>query len=157
TQVEALAKRTGATLRWKPILLGGVFKAIGRDEAPMPAAKAKLNFLDMHRQAAELGVPLQMPLEHPRRTVAAMRLLHCVDGEARIRLTHALYRAYWVEGRDVADRAVLDAIAREHGVDPAGIDGAKDALFAATDEAVKDGVFGVPGLVAVDGEKRTLF
>ena len=93
TQIEALAARTGATLRWRPILLGGVFKSIGRDEGTMPAPKARLNFLDMHHQAAEAGVPLTMPPDHPRRTVSAMRLLHCVDGEARVRLTHALYRA----------------------------------------------------------------
>src|SRR5262249_43042857 len=99
TRIEALARRVNVPLRWKPILLGGVFKAIGRDETPLPAPKARLNLLDIRRQAEDLGVPLEMPADHPRRTVAAMRLLHCVDGEARVRLTHALYRAYWVEGR----------------------------------------------------------
>src|ERR1051325_552881 len=157
TRIEALAARVGARLCWQPILLGGVFKAIGRDEGTMPAAKARLNLLDITRQAAEIGVPLALPAGHPRRTVAAMRLLHCTDGEARVRLTHALYRAYWVEGRDLSDRGVVDEMARAHGVAPSRIDGAKDALFAATDEAVKDGVFGVPGMVVIDGERRTLY
>src|SRR5207237_1062422 len=46
TQVEAMARRAQATIEWVPILLGGVFKAIGQDQQPasrMPAAKTHLN------------------------------------------------------------------------------------------------------------------
>jgi 2-hydroxychromene-2-carboxylate isomerase len=157
TQIEAVAARAGVELEWKPMLLGGVFKAIGREDAPMPAAKARLNVMDQYRQAAQLGVPIAMPMEHPRRTVQAMRLCHCVDGAARTAITHALYRAYWVDGRDVADATVLGEIARAHGVDPARIDEGKQPLFATTDEAVKEGVFGAPAMVVVDGAERTLY
>ena len=34
TQIEAIAARTRATLRWEPILLGGVFRAIGTGDDP---------------------------------------------------------------------------------------------------------------------------
>lgn len=150
-QIEALAARCGAELRWKPILLGGVFKAIGRDPEPMrsmSAPRARLNLLDLHRQAELAGAPLAMPAAHPRRTVDAMRLLIATDGPARVALTHALFDAYWVAGRDIADRAVLAEIAAAHGVDAAIIDApaTRDALFAATAEAVDRGVFGVPAM-----------
>jgi protein-disulfide isomerase-like protein with CxxC motif len=59
-------------------------------------------------------------------------------------VAHALYRAYWAEGRDIADRAVVGAIAREHGIPESRIDAqdVKDRLRAVTDEAVQAGAFG---------------
>ncbi|MCB9706717.1 MAG: 2-hydroxychromene-2-carboxylate isomerase [Myxococcales bacterium] len=157
TQIEALAAAEGAQVSWRPILLGGVFRAIDAPQVPaasMSPPRARLNLLDMQRWADRWGVPLDMPSAHPRRTVAAMRLLVGVgEGPLRIALTRALFRAYWAEGRDLADRAVVDAIAREHGVDPAIIDGeeARAGLFASTAEATALGAFGVP-VIAV-GER----
>ena len=153
TQIEALAARAGATITWKPFLLGGVFKAIG--SAPMESqsmAKARHNLLDMQRWAAHWGVPLAMPAGHPRRTVLALRALLAAGEARRPAVTHALYRAYWVEGLDVADPAVVARV-----LDGAGADGAacvaaadsapiKDELRRLTDEAVVRGVFGAPSI-----------
>jgi 2-hydroxychromene-2-carboxylate isomerase len=92
TRVEALAARAGHPIEWKPILLGGVFNAVGRQETPMSPEKARLNLLDMERFSKLHGVPLRLHPEHPKRTVSAMRLLHTVDGAERVRLMHILYR-----------------------------------------------------------------
>ena len=165
TRVEALAARANVPLDPVPILLGGVFRQIGTPDIPAhaaPLAKQRLGRLDLARYAALYDVPLTLPPEHPRRTVDAMRLLHAAPDSARWPLTHALYRAYFADGLDVADRDHLAQIARAVGLGDdllARIDeqAVKDSLRAATDAAVKDGVFGVPGFVLVDGEKRTLY
>jgi 2-hydroxychromene-2-carboxylate isomerase len=163
THVEALARAAGVDVRWKPMLLGGVFRAIGAPDAvAMPPAKVQHNLADMRRWADVLGVPLSLHPRHPRRSVEAMRLLNAVDGAERIRLTHALYRAYFVEHRNIDERQVLRAILGEVGLDPAlesRLDepALKDALRQVTDEAVADGVFGAPGFVVGDGVRRTLF
>jgi 2-hydroxychromene-2-carboxylate isomerase len=166
TQIASLAERAGVSIAWTPILLGGVFRAIGAPQVPaqqMPAAKLVHNLLDMRRWAALYGVPLSLPPGHPRRSVEAMRLLHTVDGLDRVRLTHALYRSYFVEHREPSDRAQLAALCSELGLDPAlateRIDAPeiKDALRRATDQALADGVFGVPGFVVVTPESRTLY
>jgi 2-hydroxychromene-2-carboxylate isomerase len=154
-RIAAVAARGGATVSWIPVLLGGIYKSIGAPQVPSETwseAKARLGALDLLRQASFHGIPMNMPAAHPRRSVSAMRLLAGVEGTAREALSHALYRAYWVEGADISDRAVLDAIARAHGVDPAIIDSprARAALFETTAAAVADGAFGVPGMV-VDG------
>jgi 2-hydroxychromene-2-carboxylate isomerase len=163
-RVDALVP--GVEVEWTPILLGGVFRAIGAPDVPaeqMPPPKALLNVLDARRYAKLYGLPLDFPPPgHPRRTVEAMRLLTAAQGEARKRLTRALYEAYFVKHQDPFDRAVLAEACRAAEVDPALVSrideqATKDALRAATDAAVKDGVFGVPGFVVVRDDQRRLY
>jgi predicted DsbA family dithiol-disulfide isomerase len=62
----------------------------------------------------------------------------------------ALFNAYWVDGRDIGDRAVLGALADEIGLDAAivgellesGAD--REAVLALHDAALDLGVTGVP-------------
>ncbi|MCA9583818.1 MAG: 2-hydroxychromene-2-carboxylate isomerase [Myxococcales bacterium] len=151
TRARALAERMGVPLTLKPILLGGVFRAVGTDQnlfASLAPAKAEHNGLDMARWAVRFGVPLRMPPNHPMRSVSALRatLVTGVDPAVVARF----YRAYWDENRDIADRAVLASVLTDAGHDAdavlARIDepAVKDDLRARTDEAIARGVFGVP-------------
>ncbi len=151
-QIEALAARTGATLIWRPILLGGVYRAIGRDQdaqAGQSPARARVGDLDLQRQAERHGLTLNRPEGHPRRTVEAMRLITAAPEHRRPALAHALFDAYWAQGRDVSDASLLREIAAAHDLDPGCTQdpAVKQALFDATDEAVAAGVFGVPAFV----------
>jgi len=157
TQIEAAAARAGGEIEWVPVLLGGIFRAIGQADVPaarMPAAKQHLNLLDMKRYADYYGVPLKLHPRHPLRSVDAMRLCHTVDGTARVALTHALYRAHFVDNRDISDRAVLADYGEVSRIDSPEI---KAALRAATDRAVADGAFGVPSFVVEQQGRRFLF
>lgn len=153
TQVEALARRCGAELRWQPVLLGGLLRATGAPDDPnrsMSAAKRRISAIDRARTAALGGVPLREPPEHPRRTVDAMRLaLALPDGPARAALAHDLFAAYWVRGEDVADGRVLARIAARHGLpaDAHARPELREALRAATAAAAAKGAFGVPSFV----------
>jgi 2-hydroxychromene-2-carboxylate isomerase len=152
--VEAACARHGATLAWRPFLLGGVFRAIGTPDKPaehMPVAKARMNLLDMRRWAAFHGFPFRMPDTHPNRTVLALRAALASDD--LVRASKALFAAYWAQGLDVSKPEVVRA-----ALDGAGFDGAalvakaeepaiKDALRRATDEAIAAGVFGAPAFV----------
>ncbi len=157
TQVEAAAAPSGAAIEWVPVLLGGIFRAIGQVDVParaMPPAKQHLNLLDMKRYAALLGVPLTLHPRHPLRSLDAMRLCHTVAGEERVALTKALYRAHFVDNRDISDRAVLADYGDVSRLDSPEI---KEALRAATDRAVADGAFGVPSFVVEQQGRRFLF
>jgi 2-hydroxychromene-2-carboxylate isomerase len=75
--------------------------------------------------------------------------------EARVSaLVHRLMRAAWVDGEDLADRDVLARCSRDLELDRSLLDRtgeAKDALRAATDEAIAIGCPGAPCFV-VEGE-----
>ena len=157
TQIEAMAARVGAEIEWVPVLLGGIFRAIGQADVParaMPPAKQHLNLLDMKRYAAYYGVPLALHPRHPLRSVEAMRLCHTVAGEERAALTKALYHAHFVDNRDISDRAILADYGDVSRLDSPAI---KEALRAATDRAVLDGAFGVPAFVVEQAGRRFLF
>jgi 2-hydroxychromene-2-carboxylate isomerase len=140
TQAEALAERTGARLEWKPMLLGGVFAARATPQnlaGTLSPAKARHMAADQARWADLFGVPLVMPAEHPRRTVAALRATLARGCDPAV--IHAFYRAYWVEGRAIEDEAVVRDIAG-----PVDLAAHKDDLRVRTEEAIALGIFGAP-------------
>jgi 2-hydroxychromene-2-carboxylate isomerase len=158
TQAEALAKRHGAELVWQPMLLGGVFRAIGQVDVPLftwSDAKKKYYYDDMHRWAAYWGVPFKFPSNFPTNSLKAMRVYLALPEERRADYRARTFNAYWAEDRNIGDDAVLRELVGADGEailartqDPA----VKKALVDATEHAVKAGVFGAPTWV-VDGKE----
>lgn len=154
TQVEAVCERAGARLLWKPMLLGAVFKAVSNT---MPAAvipKAQYMLKDLTRWAAHYGVPFRMSSRFPVNALKAMRLIVAAEAsEKNAALALALFRAVWVDDRDVTAEDELRAIAGEVGLDGGPLLAAietqevKDKLRAYTDQAIARGVFGAPALI----------
>ena len=108
TQIERVCAEAGASLEHRPILLGGLFRAIGQSDDPnqgMPAAKAAMNRLDLLRWADLWGVPLSPPAHHPMRSVLAMRAV-IASGDVP-RAARRLFDAYWRDGLDITDGATL--------------------------------------------------
>ena len=129
TQVEALARRNGVALRYRPFLLGALFKAVGTPDVPlfeMTEPKRRYYAQDLEDWAAWWGLPFHFPSHFPVRTVLPLRV-SLLDERSVL----PLYRALWAEDRDIADPAVVRAV-----LDEAGLDGG--ALIAGTeDPAVK--------------------
>ncbi len=153
-RIELLARLGGAELEWVPVLLGGIYKSIQAPDSPsevMAAPKARLNALDMYRQAELAEVLLQLNARHPQRSVEAMRLLVAAPDEIRPALTHALYEHYQV-AQGSLDPKGLAPIASAHGVDISLIDAeaTKQALYDNTRRAVEAGAFGVPTILLDD-------
>lgn len=149
TRVEALARRTGAALRWRPFLLGGVLKATGNTAPAEIPAKYRYVKVDVGRWGQRLGVPIALPPTHPFPTVLAMRCALAAEARgALVPFTHAAFRAAWVDGRDLTSPEVLAAVAASVGLDGAALVAAapeqRAALVAQTDEAVRRGAFGAP-------------
>jgi len=148
TRVEALAARTGAALRWRPFLLGGVLKATGNRAPIETVAKGKHMWLDLERWSRRLEVPFRRPTSFPFSPILALRAALATAPADLPKATHAIYRAAWADGRDIADAAVLTAILCEAGLDGptlvAAAPSMKEALAAQTQEAVDRGTYGAP-------------
>ena len=149
TRVEAEVARVGGTVRFRPFLLGGVLNATGNRAPIETPAKGKHIVTDLGRWARRLGVPLAWPAKFPVLTVLPLRAAYAAEkAGVLVPFTHAMFRAFWVDGKDLSDGAVVAAAATAAGLDgPALVAAApeyKEALKAATQEAVDRGSFGAP-------------
>ncbi|XP_062521213.1 uncharacterized protein LOC134196160 [Corticium candelabrum] len=156
--VEGLARRTNATLQWRPVLLGGLYEGTkapqGKDGSAtdvMSAAKRQIVNEDLIRTMKRHGIVASFPSGHPVQSLKAMRLLSATDfdGHTRVQLTHQLYKSYWVDNKDITDSHFLQSVVADIGwhVDVDEVTGkqsVKDELRRNTDEALKHGAFGVP-------------
>ena len=111
--LDEIAHECNAQVDFHPVLLSGLvtLDAASRDaEQPKPepsAAKSAYMRLSLIREAARHGVELHFPAHHPVRSVAAMRVLAALEGAQRVALTHSMFRAYWVEGKDISNESVI--------------------------------------------------
>ncbi|MEQ8259148.1 MAG: 2-hydroxychromene-2-carboxylate isomerase [Alcanivorax sp.] len=151
TQVPGLCQRTGATVHYRPMLLGGVFKATGNASPAAVPAKGRYSGQDMQRFARRYGVTLTMNPHFPVNTLVAMRLATAaVDSDQRDTVLAALFEGLWLQEKNLADVDVLGRTLADAGLDPedwaarAQEQAVKDRLKATTEEAVARGVFGAP-------------
>jgi len=149
TRVEALAERTGAHLRWRPFFLGGVLKASGNRAPIEVAAKGRHMLVDLGRWAKRLGVPFRFPAVFPVPSILALRAALAADREGLlVPLSHAVFRAVWVDDRPIGKPEELAPVLTAAGLPgPRLVEaapGEKEALVHQTQEAVDRGAFGAP-------------
>ena len=154
TQLEKLKADTGATINYKPMLLGGVFKASGNTSPITNQAKWEWISKDFQRYADKYQVPYQLNPHFIFSTVTALRGALWAQAAGRIEdYNTAMYTAAWADGKDLSDKEVLSEILETADFDPAEVLEAtsqpeiKEALIQATNEAVKNGVFGAPTFI----------
>ncbi|WP_434609748.1 2-hydroxychromene-2-carboxylate isomerase [Pseudomonas sp. R1-7] len=155
TQLPALCAQTDSELIYRPMLLGGVFKATGNASPVTVPAKGPYLFKDLNRFAIRYGVEFKLNPYFPintlllMRAVTGMQLRHPDRFEAFI---NCLFRALWVDARNLNDPATVAAILNEGGFDPEYVlalttdQQVKDHLKDATEEAIRRGVFGAPSM-----------
>ena len=157
TQMPTLCAQAGATLVYKPMLLGGVFQATGNASPATVAAKGRYMTVDLGRFAQRYGVNFKMNPHFPINTLQLMRGLIGMQMRQPARFEaflSAVFTALWVKGANLNDPAVTAATLVEAGFDPAEVFALvndadiKAALKANTEEAVARGVFGAPTVFA---------
>lgn len=73
TQLPRIAAAHGASIAWRPMLLGGVFKATGNHSPIEVPAKGRYTLHDLARYAKRYGVPLAFNPAFPINTLTLMR------------------------------------------------------------------------------------
>ena len=161
TRIIPLVAQLGQPVRWRPILVGGVFNAVNREVYSArqamftnPDNKRRLDYYlkDMADWAGLAAVTAIMPPGHPISSVKAMRGAFYAEEQGLIvPYSSAVFSAYWGGVTpDISSDEVLLAICRQVGLDPDGFFSAiagpacKDRLRANTDELIGRGGFGSP-------------
>lgn len=144
TRIEAIAADTGHAVEFRPFFLGGLMKSIGNQPPANLAPRARHMAVDLQRWADYYGVPYSFPSHFPMMTLKAQRALVALSPQARVQPTHDLFRAHWVEDRNINDPAVLEEILGAEAMAAAATPEAKQALIDATAEAERRGVYGAP-------------
>ena len=125
---------------------------------------------DLLRHARRYDVPFAFNPHFPINTLALMRGAigyQMQRPEDFARYLEALFKALWIDQRNLSDEAVLAAVLTEAGLEPEQFrsliteDSVKNALKANTEEAVQRGVFGAPSFFLGDemffGQDRLSF
>jgi 2-hydroxychromene-2-carboxylate isomerase len=160
-RIAPLARQVDLTVRFRPFLLGPVFKTQGWATSPFNLfeAKGRNMWRDLERLCGDLALPFRRPEPFPQNSLLAARValvaLRAAWGEEFCR---AVFTAEFAEGRPIDDPVVLGAILTRLGVEPAPVLAAaqgednKARLRAETEEARRLGIFGAPSFTTADGE-----
>lgn len=158
TQLPELTERTGARVRFIPVLFAGLLNAHGTKGPAETPAKRAYTMKDAMRWAMKYGKPFEGPPAHPFNPLKALRMCVAIeDDHDRELFAGNVLDAVWARGLDVTKDSILGDLARRAGLDGerilarASTPEVKERLRRHTDEAIARGVFGVPTFI-VDGE-----
>src|SRR5262245_28160960 len=75
-RIRGLAETANVALRFKPFLLGPIFKTLGWDTSPFSIYEAKGRHMwrDLERLAADLQLPFRRPAAFPQNSVLPARV-----------------------------------------------------------------------------------
>lgn len=155
-RIDGLARDAGITVRYRPILLGPIFRAQGWGTSPFNLSSTKDRYMwhDVARRAAAHGLPFRHPEKFPVYSLYAARVaLMAEDQDWYVPFIRAVYRANFVDGIDIGDPECIEHLLVGLGVDgatvlrDAGGDATKTALRARTEQAMELGIFGAPTFV----------
>lgn len=159
-RIEPLAQEAGVSLRWRPFLLGPIFKEQGLNDSPFNifAAKGRYMWRDLERICEAEGLPLKLPpVRFPQNGLKAARL--ALVGEPQgwtPAFTRAVFTANYAEQRDISSDETLRSVLTGLGVDAEGSLAEanalpiKERLRLETEEAARRGIFGAPSFTIGD-------
>jgi 2-hydroxychromene-2-carboxylate isomerase len=161
SRAEQLAAAFGRALDLRPVLLGvTVMRVMGLKPVPQTPLKGPYARADVERLALLHSVPFRhhgLPEVNP---VAAMRAFLSIkqhDPLAAHAFARRVFERLWVQGKDISAPEQFGEDVAAVGCDAGAVQAAcataeaRDALRAAVDDAIAQGVFGVPFFIA-DGE-----
>jgi 2-hydroxychromene-2-carboxylate isomerase len=160
-RIGPLSEKAEVRVRFRPFLLGPIFKAQGWVTSPfnLYPAKGQNMWRDLERSCAELKLPFRRPDPFPQNSLLAARTaLAALDQAWGENCCRALFRAEFADGRRIDDPAVVADVLAQLDIDPKPVvaaaqsDTIKMRLRAQTEEAQRLGVFGAPSFTTADGE-----
>ena len=155
TQLPKLAARHGWALAYHPVDLQQI-KIAGGNTGPSSREqplKSRYNLMDFGRWSARYGVPIKRPTGYDPRHRLNKGAFYALDQKRMEQYTTAAWHRVWGQGGNLADEALIAAVAREMGWDTDAFlaytlsDPPAQRFQAETDAAHERGVFGVPAMM----------
>jgi 2-hydroxychromene-2-carboxylate isomerase len=160
-RIRPLAAKANVRVRFRPFLLGPIFKAQGWDTSPFNIYEAKGRYMwrDMERLAAGLDIPFRRPDPFPQNSLLAARvaLVGLAQGWGED-FSVAVYTAQFVEDGRIDEPRTLEEILTFMNVDATtALDAAQSdeinaQLRMQVEEAQRLGIFGAPSFTTANGE-----
>ena len=160
-RVAPLAREAGVAVRFRPFLLGPIFKAQGWTTSPfnLYPAKGRHMWRDLERLCAELDLPFRRPEPFPQFALLATRAaLVGLDQDWGDDFCRAVFRAEFAEGRRIDEAATITDVLSDLRIEAAPVLAAAQAepikarLREQTAQAERLGLFGAPSFTTADGE-----
>ena len=160
--LPAMAKAAGAEVVYRPVLLGGIFKATG-NQSPMLAFAGVKGKLEHQRQeiarfCRRFAIPMKWNPHFPINTLGLMRGAIFAQGKPWHDLyVETCFAALWEREENMGDLATVVRVLDQAGLPTQEIlaaiqtDPVKKGLIDATEAAVAKGVYGAP-MMALGGE-----
>jgi 2-hydroxychromene-2-carboxylate isomerase len=143
--------RADAMVTWTPILLGGIMQSTGNRPPGTVENKGRWMRADLERWLAHYGIPFKRNSHFPFNSLVALRGAVAYMDDPVIRpYCDAMFRAAWVEDRNLGERDEIGAVVDSLGIEPdffrerIADQAVKDKLKANTEGAADRGVFGAP-------------
>ncbi|RKG37717.1 2-hydroxychromene-2-carboxylate isomerase [Acinetobacter rongchengensis] len=152
-RIQQIAQQYQAEIVWKPMLLGGIFKATGNNSPMAVPAKARYSMIDLGRWSKLWNIPVQMNPYFPINTLNLMRIITAVQiyqPENFQKILHSLFDAMFGNPRNLNDINELANVVQGLGLEITQVQAwladeqVKAQLKQVTEEAVERGVFGAP-------------
>ncbi len=165
-RITPLAKEAGVTVRWRPFLLGVVFKGLDWPaDSPFnwQPDKGRHMWRDMERMCRVYDLPLVRPNPFPQPTILPARVATAIamdpeaDADALAQFTQAVFSAEFGRGLPIGEVETIAGCLREAGLAERYLGDAasqpiKDQLRRETETALGLGVFGAPTFITAGGE-----
>ena len=154
--LQPMARELGVEVRWRPILVGGIFNSVNPSVYEFRTrgvpAKQLYQLKDLQDWARKAGLTIRFPpAVFPVNSVKAMRGCLLLEPMGRlVPFASEVFAAYWAHGRDISQDEVLADLCTRVGVEPQWLfegiarPGIKALLKANTDEVIARGGFGSP-------------
>lgn len=157
-RLQQLQDQYDLTIHYKPMLLGGVFKATGNSSPAFIPAKGQYMMMhDLPRFQKRYGVDFKHNPNFPINTLPLMRAAIAAKKLGNLEnFIEATFNAMWIDQKNMGDLEVIGSVLSEAGLDTAAIFEAsqspdvKSALIKSTEAAVERGVFGAPTMFIGD-------
>ena len=155
--IEEQAGKYDREVRWRPFLLGPIFKAQGWSTSPfnLYPAKGRYMWRDMQRLCADAGLALVRPRPFPQNSLLAARIGMAAREQVWLPdYCRGVFMAEFARGETISDPDVLGDILTGIGVEArlwlerAVLPVTKQELRQRTEAAAAHGIFGAPSFLA---------